>query len=81
MGSYKKLVWTAADVRCPFYISDSREARSISCEGFDRDSTIQTRFKNLALRERHMGCCCVANYEGCPLYKSTFESKYREDGA
>lgn len=81
MGSYKKLGWTAADVRCPFYISDSREARSINCEGFDQDSTVQTRFKNLALRERHMGCCCVTNYEDCPIYKSTFESKYREDGA
>lgn len=81
MSSYKKLVWTAADVRCPFYRSDNREARSISCEGFDQDSTVQTRFKNLALREKHMGRYCVAAYEACPLYKSTFESKYREDGA
>ena len=35
MASYKKLCWEAADVRCPFYKKDSREERSICCEGFE----------------------------------------------
>ena len=81
MASYKKLCWTMADVKCPFYKMDSRQERSISCEGFDEGSTVETRFKNLGLREKHMGCYCVSRFELCPIYKSTFDTKYREDGA
>ena len=33
MSKYRKECWTDADVRCPFYISDERSARSITCEG------------------------------------------------
>ena len=40
MASYKKLCWTMADVKCPFYKRDSRQERSISCEGFDQGSTV-----------------------------------------
>jgi len=79
MGRRDKLCWRAADVRCPFYKSDSRELRSISCEGFAWGSTVQTRFKSLEDRERHMGRCCVNEYMDCPVYKSTYDSKYRED--
>lgn len=81
MTSYKKLCWTMADVKCPFYKRDSRQERSISCEGFDQGSTVETRFKNLELREKHMGCYCAGRFQLCPIYKSTYETKYREDGA
>ncbi len=81
MASYKKLCWSEADVKCPFYKRDSRRERSICCEGFDEGSTVETRFKNLGLREKHMGCYCVGRYELCPIYKSTFLTKYGEDGA
>lgn len=81
MASYKKLCWTMADVKCPFYKKDSRQERSISCEGFDEGSTVETRFKNLELREKHMGRFCVGHFQSCPIYKSTYDSKYREDGA
>ena len=30
MSKYRKECWTDADVRCPFYISDERSARSIT---------------------------------------------------
>ena len=81
MASYKKLCWSEADVKCPFYKKDSRQGRSISCEGFDQGSTVETRFKNLELREKHMGCYCAGRFQLCPIYKSTYETKYREDGA
>ena len=80
MASYKKLCWTMADVKCPFYIKDSRQERSISCEGFDTDSTVVTRFKNLEMREKHMGRYCVARFQLCPVYRGTYDTKYREDG-
>ena len=78
--SLKNLCWTEADVRCPFYISDSREKRSLSCEGFGDDCGIQLRFRRLELREKHMGAFCVNRYSQCPVYKCVYESKYREDG-
>lgn len=81
MTSYKKICWSEADVKCPFYKKDSREERSISCEGFDQGSTVVTKFKNLGLRENHMGCYCVGRFQLCPIYKSTYDFKYREDGA
>ena len=68
-------------MKCPFYKRDSRQERSISCEGFDQGSTVETRFKNLELREKHMGCYCAGRFQLCPIYKSTYETKYREDGA
>lgn len=80
MASYKKLGWTAANVRCPFYIKDSRENKSISCEGHTEGCIEDSRFKNIELKEKHMGCYCVGRYEACPVYKSTYEAKYREEG-
>lgn len=29
MANYRKICWTEADVKCPFYIKDDRSARSI----------------------------------------------------
>lgn len=81
MASYKKQCWEAADVRCPFYKKDSREERSIRCEGFEKGCLVESRFQSLPQRERHMGRYCVSRYEDCPVYKSTYDSKYREDEA
>ena len=81
MASYKKLCWDAADVRCPFYKKDNRTERSIRCEGFDEDCLVESRFHTLAHMEKHMCCYFVSRYEECPVYKSTYDSKYREDGA
>ena len=39
MSKYRKECWTDADVRCPFYISDERSARSITCESVQKDDT------------------------------------------
>ena len=44
MSKYRKECWTDADVRCPFYISDERSARSIRAqmeEGAEMDVYIQ----------------------------------------
>lgn len=50
MGSYKKIGWTDADVRCPFYITDDRETRSISCEGFGKGVDAVSRFQTTSTR-------------------------------
>jgi hypothetical protein len=80
MASYKKLCWTGADVKCPFYKKDSRENRSICCEGFEKDSMMELKFKNLEQREKHLGCYCVSRYESCPAYQCTYGAKYRDEG-
>ena len=48
MAGCKKLCWGEADVRCPFYKKDSREERSIRCEGFEKDCLVESRFRTLA---------------------------------
>lgn len=74
--SYKKEHWTASDVRCPFYISDDRTERCISCEGYGEGTVVRSRFKSLAQREKHMGAYCVGRYERCPMYRCTYGAKY-----
>ena len=78
MGKIKKLCWTDADVKCPFYVADSRAARSISCEGYALGTDVVSRFRSLAARERHMGVYCVSRYEECPLYRCVYAGKYGE---
>lgn len=78
MGSYNKLGWTCADVRCPFYVADNRPARSISCEGYAKGVDVVSRFRSLALRDRHMGRYCVGRFEDCPVYRCTYACKYAD---
>ena len=77
MNSHRKLCWSDADVRCPFYIADSTVKRSICCEGYARGINVVSQFRTLTQREKHMGVYCVENYECCPMYRSTYECKYR----
>ena len=74
MASYRKLCWEAADVRCPFYKKDSREERSIRCEGFEKGCLVESRFQSLPQRERRMGRYCVSRYEDCPVYKNYYNA-------
>jgi len=79
MAKFKKITWTEADVRCPFYKKDNNELRCISCEGFTEGVNINSKFKSLAQKDRHMGIFCAARFESCPVYRCTYDSKYRED--
>lgn len=63
MSKYRKECWTDADVRCPFYISDERSARSITCEGCMEETKVTMSFRTLANRDGHMGRFCVGTYE------------------
>lgn len=79
MRSDRKLGWTDADVRCPFYISDSRDTRSIRCEGYGQGIDAISRFRSLALKDRHMGRYCAGRFESCPVYGCTYACKYRDE--
>lgn len=79
MATYRKLSWTEADMKCPFYIKDDRGTKSICCEGYETDSVTVTKFKTLGGRDRHMGIYCAARYEQCPMYKAVCRDKYGED--
>jgi len=74
--SYRKEHWRDSDVKCPFYISDSRQERSVRCEGYAEGASVISRFSSLQAREKHMGAYCVGRYERCPLYKCTYGAKY-----
>ena len=79
MASNKKLCWTEADVKCPFYLADDRKKRSISCEGFDAGLDLVNRFRTLAQRESHMGRYCVQCYERCPVYRCVYQNRYGDE--
>ncbi len=79
MAKYRKLGWTEADMRCPFYLADDRAQRSLSCEGFCEGSETRTRFETLRARDRHMGKFCAADYESCAMYRTIYENKYADE--
>ena len=78
MAEFKKIVWKDADVRCPFYLSGSKEERSIRCEGFETGMDTVSRFRSLSLKDKHMGSYCVGKFEDCPLYRCTYGCKYAD---
>lgn len=80
MAKFKKLCWTEADVKCPFYISDDQKTRSICCEGYSEKSRTRTSFETLRERERHMGRLCTSRFWECPMHRLIVENKYQEDG-
>ena len=79
MGNYKKICWTDADVQCPFYISDDRSGRSITCEGYSAGAEVVSRFRTLGQKDRHMGCFCVGRFTRCPIFRCTYSNKYGDD--
>lgn len=79
MAKFNKECWSAADVRCPFYLSDDRTERSISCEGYSEKSELISRFKTVDRKDRHMGLYCVGSFEKCPVYKCTYGAKYADE--
>ena len=79
MTSYRKLSWTEADVKCPFYISDDRKRRSISCEGHTSSNDNVMKFRTLSEQDRYMGGCCVTRFTNCPVYRTVYAYKYAED--
>ncbi len=79
MAGYKKIMWSAADVRCPFYVTDDRAAKSISCEGPCEGAELISRFRSLEKKNRYMGLYCVGRFENCPVYKCTYGAKYADD--
>ena len=79
MRQDRKVKWTDADVRCPFYISDDQSGRSISCEGYGKGVEAVSRFRTLELKDRHMGLYCTGRFERCPVYGCTYDCKYRDE--
>ena len=78
MGNNKRLVWTDADVRCPFYLSDDKNERSIRCEGYGKGVETVSRFPSALQQDRHMGRYCVGRFETCPVYRCTYGCKYAD---
>ena len=79
MAKFNKECWTAADVRCPFYLSDSRAERNLSCEGYGEQAKVTNIFRTVEQKDRHMGLYCVGRFERCPMYRRIYEAKYSDD--
>ena len=79
MRQDRKVKWTDADVRCPFYISDNQTGRSICCEGYCAGADVISRFRTLRQKDRHMGVYCVGGFTRCPVYRCTYANKYEDE--
>ncbi len=69
--------YTQADVRCPFYITDTERPAGISCEGISDKSKLSLCFTNKRYKKVHMKVFCIENYEDCALFKTIYK-KYEE---
>ncbi len=60
--------WRAADVRCPFYVSDKEH--KITCENIlKKADSITHNFLNAAEQQRHMKRCCCDSFRKCIYYR------------
>lgn len=71
----RKETWSAADVKCPFFIRDNQQ--EIECEGFGEGMTVVLSYSNLGIKDKHMGTYCAGRFDGCPIYKDTYQ-KYAD---
>ena len=71
-GSY----WGKSNVLCPFYMSDNKQAKQITCEWILPFSSITTRFVNKSDYMNQLIGICGKDYKSCPVYRSLMEEKY-----
>lgn len=71
----KKEPWVAADVKCPFWITSTKN--SITCEGILPDFKDTISFYRMEQMKKHMGTYCAGQWQRCPLAKE-IEKKYRD---
>ena len=79
MGSSRKLQWTEADVRCPFYISHDGSARSITCEGHEEGVDLVSRFRTTRMQDKYMGINCAGDLTRCPVYGCIYQNRYADE--
>ena len=77
MGSWNKIRWSAAEIMCPFFSSEGEDKRIIVCEGFADKLKVALRFNSLDDKDRHVGIYCASRFEDCPMYRCTFDTKYK----
>lgn len=67
----KKKGYSDVDIKCPFFVSENRQDRSITCEGFSDCVKTSCKFSSLKDRTDHIKRCCSDGngYTFCPLYK------------
>lgn len=62
--------YRSVDVRCPFYLRDSREGHSLTCEGpLKGSNAMTTRFNNNGILSNQIRRYCCREYERCWLYQ------------
>lgn len=61
--------WSAADVRCPFFIGEKPTTKSIVCEGYAEKMRVSVLFNSVKTKSAYMGRHCAGPYERCPLYQ------------
>ena len=77
MGKLTKIRWSAAEILCPFYVSEGDDKRKTVCEGFANKLKVELRFNSLDDKDKHVGIYCASRFEDCPMYRCTFDTKYK----
>ncbi len=66
-------------MRCPFYLRHKWEAKSISCEGLMKKTTLAHYFASQKDQKIHLARFCASKYRECPYFRALMKEKY-EDG-
>lgn len=70
--------WMTPDIVCPFFSKESKQQRSITCEGPQDGTTVQLNFvsnvERLRWLQRH---CTNFKYQSCPVCEMA-AAKYEE---
>ena len=61
-----------AEVKCPFYFTDSNKPSVIRCEGISEDTKLILNFRLKEDKIKYMQKFCSDGYRNCYLYKLAY---------
>ena len=66
-----------ANVKCPFYISDTDRPYTVKCEGLENTKFINVEFSNRQQKKDYIDSKCSDRYRYCWIYR-LLSYKYRD---
>lgn len=69
--------YNSVHVKCPFYKTETKKARSLTCEGATDGSSFTVRFVRDEYYEAHRQSYCCSVYTECSYYKLIVK-KYKD---
>lgn len=65
--------WKAVDVKCPFFLGERGNKKTIVCEGWADKMKVTMEFGSHQCKDAYMGRHCVGPYQRCKIYQATMD--------